>query len=623
MTLETPLDRFKRATTNAVRALAERSDVLVGFSSDPPGVDGVRARVPVPAAQMTAAQLAVLRGSADAAGLWLRHHDEQVHARQALATEGRSAEAFDALERARVETLGSREMSGVAANLAAALEHRCQQLGLDRMTSRGEVPMGEALGLLLRESLIGQPVPASARKAVDLVRPKLEGKLKAHLPQLEQALRHQARFGRLVRDLLRDLRLDDEGEASDEQDDEQDDEQGEDEQSGAPSPEPPQGESDVSGDDEPEANAAQSSTADISETEMADGAEAQGEVLPGDEDDDEEPIPGAPPRPPAPPADLANLPGYHVFTRQYDEVIKADDLADADEMTRLREMLDRQLQPLQGTIARLANRLQRRLQARQQRNWQFDLEEGILDAARLARVVVNPTTSLSFKRELEADFRDTVVTLLIDNSGSMRGRPITIAALSADILARTLERCGVKVEILGFTTRAWKGGRAREVWMQAGKPINPGRLNDLRHIIYKAADSPWRRARRVLGAMLREGILKENIDGEALIWAHERLMARPEQRRILMVISDGAPVDDATLSSNSGLYLEHHLRQVIEWIETRSPVELIAIGIGHDVTRYYRRAVTLVDAEQLGGTMMEKLAELFDSAPVTRDRRGR
>ena len=304
--------------------------------------------------------------------------------------------------------------------------------------------------------------------------------------------------------------------------------------------------------------------------------------------------------------------GYKVFTRAYDEIVGAEELCDADELERLRAFLDKQLQALHGAVARLANRLQRRLLAQQNRGWDFDLDEGMIDAARLARVIVDPMHPLTFKQERETEFRDTVVTLLLDNSGSMRGRPIMVAACSADILARTLERCGVKVEILGFTTRAWKGGHAREQWLNAGKPAFPGRLNDLRHIVYKSADAPWRRSRRNLGLMMREGLLKENIDGEALAWAHNRLLARPEQRRILMMISDGAPVDDSTLSVNSGSYLERHLRQVIEEIETRSPVELVAIGIGHDVTRYYRRAVTVTDAEELAGVMTDKLAELFD-----------
>ncbi len=311
-------------------------------------------------------------------------------------------------------------------------------------------------------------------------------------------------------------------------------------------------------------------------------------------------------------------PDYKAFTTKYDEVVDAAELCEPEELQRLRDYLDKQLQNLSSVVARLANRLQRRLMAQQSRSWEFDLEEGVLDTARLPRIIIDPQQPLSFKHEKDMEFRDTVVTLLIDNSGSMRGRPITVAATCADILARTLERCGVKVEILGFTTRAWKGGQSREAWLQAGKPPNPGRLNDLRHLIYKSADAPWRRARKNLGLMMREGLLKENIDGEALDWAHQRLLGRPEQRKILMMISDGAPVDDSTLSVNSGNYLERHLRYVIEEIETRSPVELIAIGIGHDVTRYYRRAVTIVDAEELGGAMTEKLAELFEEAPPPR-----
>ncbi len=605
MSAETPLDQFKRATTNAVRALAERKDVLVGFSNEPAGVVGQRAKVPLPSLNMDPVKLAALRGAADGAALWLRHHDEAVHA--ARLPEGTITQAaFEALEHARVEALGARDMRGVAQNLGAVLEQKYQQQGFDRITSKAEVPMAEALRLLLREALTGEAPPPSAQKAVDLVRADYAPKLAKRLEKLEAALTNQKQFARLTRDWLAELHLDEPQQKSEEEEDpEEQGEEGQEEEQ----PQEDEGESEEGGEDQPNSSATQVAPADLADDSEG-GTEAQSQMIAG-EDEEEEPTPGAPPRMPDLAADLNNLPGYHVFNRSFDEVIAADTLVEPDEAERLRELLDRQLLPLQGAIARLANRLQRRLQAKQQRSWQFDMEEGILDAARLARVVANPTVPLSFKRERDMDFRDTVVTLLIDNSGSMRGRPIAIAALSADILARTLERCAVKVEILGFTTRAWKGGRSRELWVQQGKPMNPGRLNDLRHIVYKPADVPWRRAKRSLGIMLREGILKENIDGEALVWAHQRLLGRPEQRRILMVISDGAPVDDATLSVNSGTYLEHHLRHVIEWIETRSPVELVAIGIGHDVTRYYRRAVTIVDAEQLGGIMMEKLAELF------------
>ena len=340
------------------------------------------------------------------------------------------------------------------------------------------------------------------------------------------------------------------------------------------------------------------------------------------EEADEQELPdGEAPKepPPAPPHSDAD-PGYKVFSTAHDEEIAAEDLAEAQELERLRAYLDQQLEPLKGAVSRLANKLQRRLQAQQNRSWEFDREEGILDAGRLARVVANPTTPLSFKVEKDTEFRDTVVTLLLDNSGSMRGRPISIAAICADVLARTLERCGVKVEILGFTTNAWKGGKAREEWLAQGRPGQPGRLNGLRHIVYKSADAPWRRVRDNLGLMMKEGLLKENIDGEALEWAHRRMLARSEARKILMVISDGAPVDDSTLSVNPANYLEKHLRDVIAMVERRRGVELLAIGIGHDVTRYYQRAVTITDAEQLAGAITEQLAGLFDSDPRARAR---
>ena len=413
----------------------------------------------------------------------------------------------------------------------------------------------------------------------------------------------------MARQLIRDLELEDEDATESELEDEN-----------AESDEASADAESESGDSEG-ASAASGMAQEADEGTGRDGSEAEtgeaeGEMMPGSGDEDS----SRPGRSVRPQGDLRNVrgePPYRAFTAQFDETIDADQLCDPQELARLRMHLDQQLSNLQGVITRLANRLQRKLMAKQTRAWDFDVEEGILDTARLHRIVVNPVYPLSYKVERETEFRDTVVTLLIDNSGSMRGRPITVAAMSADILARTLERCAVKVEILGFTTRAWKGGQAREKWLAEGKPSNPGRLNDLRHIIYKAADAPWRRARKSLGLMLREGILKENIDGEALLWAHNRLIGRSEQRRILMVISDGAPVDDSTLSVNPGNYLERHLRDVIEWIERCSPVELVAIGIGHDVTRYYSRAVTIVDAEQLGGTMMEKLTELFDEHPLS------
>lgn len=610
MTQESPLESFKRATTATVRAIADRRDLTVGFSAEPPGVAGARVRVPLPPRDLNSREVANVRGAADAAALRLRHHDAQVHAHRLPQSE-QARQSFEALEQARVEAIGATQMQGVAANLEAALEEKYRKAGFDRIQDREQVPLPDALRLLAREAMTGATPPASAAGAVHLWREEVGRKLGTGLADLRGLMEDQDAYAKAVRRLLSDMDMDvgadpseDEGAEDKAEDDSPD--------SGGDDPSEDQGGQQQSGEDDSAEQMTEQQRRQMREESAAaaeEGEQADGEMAEGEGSEE----PGSPEAQPRP--DRRNEPdpaAYRSFTNAFDEVVDAADLCDPDEMARLRLMLDQQLQHLQGMIAKLANRLQRRLLAKQTRSWEFDLEEGMLDAARLARVVINPMTPLSFKRENETDFRDTVVTLLIDNSGSMRGRPISIAAMSADILSRTLERCGVKVEILGFTTRAWKGGQARERWIAAGKPLNPGRLNDLRHIIYKAADAPWRRVRKNLGLMLREGILKENIDGEALLWAHQRLVMRPEQRRILMVISDGAPVDDSTLSVNNGAYLERHLRQVIEWIETRSPVELVAIGIGHDVTRYYRRAVTIIDAEQLGGTMMEKLAELFD-----------
>jgi cobaltochelatase CobT len=596
-----PTEIFKRATASTLRAIAERDDLTVGFGPEPAGVAGTRVKLPNPARDLPADEAAQLRGAADSLALRLRYHDDAVHSKR-VPGNALARAVFEGLEQARVEALGSRRMVGVAANLGAMLDEQYRRQGYERITERTEGTMAEAVRLLTREALTREPPPPSARRVVDLWRPWLEGKIGKDIGELERTVSDQDSYARATRRLIQDLDL----ELGELEESSSDDNQGEGEES----------ESDNQSDSGESASAGAQPSMDGSPADSADGdaeedgdAEADGEMMPGASDDD----PGRPGRPGNQPRGRPDENAvYRAFSVAADEVVDADKLCDSDELGRLRHLLDQQLSHLQSVIARLANRLQRRLLAKQTRAWEFDLEEGILDAARLARVVANPVLPLAYKRERETEFRDTVVTLLIDNSGSMRGRPITVAAMSADILARTLERCGVKVEILGFTTRAWKGGQARERWIAAGKPANPGRLNDLRHIVYKPADAPWRRARRNLGLMLREGILKENIDGEALAWAHNRLLGRPEERRILMVISDGAPVDDSTLSVNPGNYLEKHLREVIREIERQGSVELTAIGIGHDVTRYYRRAVTIVDAEQLGGVMLERLAELFE-----------
>ena len=594
-----PTEIFKRATAATLRAIAERDDLTVGFGPEPAGLSGSRVRLPNPPRDLPAEEAAQLRGAADSVALRLRYHDDGVHSKRVPS--GPLARAvFEAVEQARVEALGARRMSGVAANLEAMLDEQYRRQGFERITERTDSTMAEAVRLLTREALTKERPPPSARRVVDLWRSWLEGRIGKDLNELDRTILDQDAYARATRRLLQDLDIDlGEAEDSSESEEQEGGEEGEGENQS-------EGEGATAG-----AQPSQDgSPADGEAEDAQDAAEAgDGEMMPGSSDDD----PGRPGRPgQLPRGRNDDTAVYRAFSVISDEVIEADKLCDSDELSRLRHLLDQQLSHLQSVIARLANRLQRKLMARQTRAWEFDLEEGLLDAARLSRVVANPVLPLAYKREREMEFRDTVVSLLIDNSGSMRGRPITVAAMSGDILARTLERCGVKVEILGFTTRAWKGGQSRERWIAAGKPPNPGRLNDLRHIVYKSADAPWRRARRNLGLMLREGILKENIDGEALSWAHNRLLERTEQRRILMVISDGAPVDDSTLSVNPGNYLEKHLREVIRDIERLGEVELTAIGIGHDVTRYYRRAVTIVDAEQLGGVMLEKLAELFD-----------
>ncbi len=594
---------FKRATAGALRAVAQAPDVQVAFQPGPSGVVGRRARLPLPTRALPPGEMAKLRGAADSVALRLRHHDEGVHAARSPG-QREAKDVYDALEQARVETVGAQHMAGVSANLRARLAEECEAEGYDRMTRRDQLPLPAALSLLARERMSGQDSPDAASRILGAWRDTLGPEAEAAMAAMAAAQDNQSEFTRAARKLLAALNLaeaeveaepdesEDEGEEGGEQAGTQDnsqDSQGE-----------SQSEQDQTLGQQPEQMEGQAAADDGEQAEEEEAASAEGDEKPG----------GPQQRRDRPATD--DTATYRAFNRANDEEVHADDLCDPDELTRLRQQLDQQLQHLQGVVSKLANRLQRRLMAQQTRAWEFDLEEGMLDAGRLARIIVNPMLSLSYKRERETEFRDTVVTLLIDNSGSMRGRPITVAAMCGDILARTLERCSVKVEILGFTTRAWKGGHSRERWVAEGKPRNPGRLNDLRHIIYKPADAPWRRARKNLGLMLREGLLKENIDGEALLWAYRRLVGRPERRRILMVISDGAPVDDSTLSVNPGNYLERHLRDVIREIESRDFVELIAIGIGHDVTRYYRRAVTIVDAEELGGTVMKKLAELFD-----------
>ena len=611
---DNPADPFKKALAEATKTMADDPEMTVSFSVDPAGMTKDGVRLPQVSRRMTRDEVVLARGTADAFALRRRHHDEGIAARYAPPT-GLARDIYDAMETARAEALGARAMPGTAVNIAHKLGLEAERKGYGQITNSADAPLPVAAGYLVRHLATGQPLPRAAENVMNLWRGFIEEQAGGTLEGLQDSLADQAAFARLTRKVIADLGYGDQlGEDPDAQDEDQD---AEDE---AQDEERPESDGEESSEQEQEAEA----DPERSQDQQQDQAQAQ--VSMSDDTDmeemDETEMPeGEPPLEPPPPAPYSDAdPNYTVYTSEFDEEIHAEDLAEAAELERLRAYLDQQLEPLKGAVSRLANKLQRRLQAQQNRSWLFDLEEGTLDAGRLARVVANPTTPLSFKQEKDTEFRDTCVTLLLDNSGSMRGRPISIAAICADVLARTLERCSVKVEILGFTTRAWKGGQSREKWLGSGRPQQPGRLNDLRHIIYKGADAPWRRARANLGLMMKEGLLKENIDGEALEWAHRRLAMRKEARKILMVISDGAPVDDSTLSVNPASFLEKHLRDVIAMVEKRKQVELLAIGIGHDVTRYYQRAVTITDVEQLAGAMTEQLAGLFDADPRKRAR---
>ena len=599
------IELFRRALAGASRAIAKDPEAEVVFASDIAPGSGKTARVPSPGPGLERKLVAEARGAADSAALRLRYHDARLHARTApMDMDARAV--FDALELARVEALGARSMGGVRENLSHLAEARVRSDAIVRARNAEEVPLSTAVALIARERLTGEAPPNAALAGLRLIAPWIEEKAAAELDALALTLDDQAAFAKLSRRLLEDLDLAAAEDPLDEEPDEAGDEAEGDESGSEETAEQGDEETPGGGDVEMRGEEVEDESAEgESSQDMEVGEE---EASTGDELGDN--VFASPSRRNW---DLSPITDYKAFTTRFDEIVEAGELCDEEELGRLRAYLDQQMAGLSNVVTRLANRLQRRLLAQQARSWDFDQEEGLLDAARLARVIVSPGHSLSYKIERDTEFRDTVVSLLIDNSGSMRGRPIAIAAICGDILARTLERCGVATEILGFTTRGWKGGQSREAWLTAGRPPNPGRLNDLRHIVYKRADDPYRRARRNLGLMMREGLLKENIDGEALLWAHNRLIARPEERRILMVISDGAPVDDSTASANGGSYLERHLRQVIEWIEKRSTVELIAVGIGHDVTRYYERAVTIMDADQLAGAMVEQLARLFDT----------
>ena len=611
---DNPADPFKKALADATRVMADDHDLVVTYSVDPPGQTADTVRLPQISRRMTRDEVLLARGTADAFALRHRYHDAGIAARY-MPTGQMARDLYDAMETARVEAVGAQHMPGTAGNIDAKIGAEARRKGYDQIRKSADAPLATAAGYLVRHLATGRDLPAGADNVMALWRDFIEGQCGEDLDGITDVLGDQKAFAKLARRLISDLGYADQLGEDPDRDDDQDDAA----EDGAED----DAEDDSSGDDQSDSDEADASP-EQSQDEQQDPSQAQvsmDDMADAEMGEEAEMPEGEAPLEPPSPAPWSDAdPNYAVYRTDFDEEIGAEELAEPPELERLRAYLDQQLEPLKGAVSRLANKLQRRLQAQQSRSWEFDREEGILDAGRLARVVANPTTPLSFKVEKDTEFRDTMVTLLLDNSGSMRGRPISIAAICADVLARTLERCAVKVEILGFTTRAWKGGLSREKWLADGRPAGPGRLNDLRHIIYKSADAPWRRTRENLGLMMKEGLLKENIDGEALEWAHRRMVVRREQRKILMVISDGAPVDDSTLSVNPANYLEKHLRDVIAMVEKRKAVELLAIGIGHDVTRYYDRAVTITDVDQLAGAMTEQLAALFDTDPRKRAR---
>lgn len=591
---DTPLEAFKRATISTVRAIAENESLEINFSHGTPSVQGKSVNLTLPVVGCTIPELDALRGGCDELALKIRYHDPAVHQRNSPVS-GVAQELFQWVEDARVAALGSNKMCGVAHNLDAALDKVCRQAQFDRLTATTEVPLSVAVGLIVRQQLTGRKLPTVAESVASVWRDYITDQVGHSINKLKECTDNQQLFAKRCMDIIRELGLLESADINEQTPDSNQSEPAMEE--GADDPSHHSQESDLVEDEEHVGEGEVSAVAADTENEEigADPDSLQNATV-----NDHE----------LGPIQLGDY--YRPYTTEFDNTLNAESLCSDEELTTLRAELDVQLQPLKNATARLAIRLQRRLLAKQRRTWEFNLDEGLLDASRLEQVIVDPMSPLAFKQEKEMQFRDTVVAMLIDSSGSMRGRSILTAAMCGDILGRTLERCGVAVEILGFTTSAWRGGRSREAWVNEGKPANPGRLNDLLHIIYKDADRPWRRCRRNLGLMMREELLKENIDGEALIWVHNRLLQRPEERKVMMVISDGLPVDNSTLLANPSNYLEQHLKYAIQRIEHKRLVELIAIGIGHDVTNHYSRAVTITDAEQLGGVMTDQLVALFD-----------
>tara|TARA_B100000315_G_scaffold243947_1_gene267914 strand:- start:656 stop:2467 length:1812 start_codon:yes stop_codon:yes gene_type:complete len=586
-------ERFKSAVSSAVKVISENFNIEIKFGNNFSSKKN-SLNLPDVINLKKLQDFTNLRAFADSEALKIKYSDNKIYLKN--EPKGILAKAlYSIAEKIRYEKIGSDKLKGVKNNITQCYENKFKDKKIEEIKIEADVPVTEAFELYLRNHFFKIKQNDATKKTLSYWKDLFDKNLKKKFNELNSCIENQNKFSHIVAELINNLEFED-------SDSKEADEKKKTKADDSSSSENNNEENNSTDNREDQKN-----NAEFNVAENILGTLNENEDL--NQNDTKKVTEDLNLRK----KDLKNLlkNKYKIFTSEYDEIKEAAELEKEDEIVRLRKNLDQQLINLQNIVAKLANKLQRKLLAKQNRSWEFDLEEGMLDASKLSRLIINPLHPLSYKIEKETEFKDTVVTMLIDNSGSMRGRPISVAAICADILSRTLERCSVKVEILGFTTKNWKGGKSREKWNLNNKPQNPGRLNDLRHIVYKSADTPWRQSKKNLGLMLKEGLLKENIDGEALIWAYKRISKRKEERKILMVISDGAPVDDSTLSVNSGDYLEKHLKQAVKWIEENSDTEILAVGIGHDVTRYYKKAIKIADVQELGDVMINQLTELF------------
>ena len=584
------LEEFKKSLTVTTKSISKNDKVEVSFTKELSSIDGNSINLTEPNIESIKKNLTYIRAEADVLALEFRFHSKEIH-NNFINNSENTNEIFNAVEQSRIESIGSISFKGIKSNII-----KKHILDLKKTYNNSETKIAEAFKYVAFEKFLDINLGNFNENNRDIIKKKLGKNYEKVFRDLKKSINDQIDFGSKFKKYLEDYGITDYNQYAKNPDDiKQEDEINDDQNNNTDENNQKSDENNTSKIETETTSLDLQQSASMEESDQIGEDSTNGEIeyFPQIEK-----------------LEIDN--DYKSYTKGFDEVIRANELCDNKELEKLRYNLDKQVFSFLPLITKIANRLQRKLLAQQNRNWVFNMEEGFLDTSRLSRIIANPQNKLSYKQEKELEFKDTVVSLLIDNSGSMRGRPITVAALCSDILSKTLERCLIKTEILGFTTKAWKGGESREKWIKDGKPNNPGRLNDLRHIIYKSADSPSRRSKQNLGLLLKEGILKENIDGEALLWANNRLKNRQEKRKVLIVISDGAPVDDSTLSVNPGNYLERNLRDIIYQIENKNEIELVAIGIGHDVSRYYSKAVTIMDVDQLGEVLLNELSDIFD-----------